>query len=129
MPPGFATVDEKPGTRNFLPEISEVRFMYAIVNIAGVQMRATPEGVLDVPKLAAEPGATVTFDQVMLLADGDKITVGRPLVAKAAITAVVLEHRRGPKVVIGKFKRRKDYRLRKGHRQDFTRVRVTQIAV
>jgi large subunit ribosomal protein L21 len=101
--------------------------MYAIVNIAGVQMRATPEGVLDVPKLAAEPGATVTFDQVLLLADGDKITVGQPTVAKAAITALVLEHRRGPKVVIGKYKRRKDYRLRKGHRQDFTRVRVTDI--
>ena len=99
--------------------------MYAIVSIAGVQMRATPEGVLDVPKLAAEPGATVTFDQVLLLADGDKITVGQPLVAKAQISAVVLEHRRGPKILIGKFKRRKDYRLRKGHRVDFTRVRVT----
>jgi large subunit ribosomal protein L21 len=99
--------------------------MYAIVNIAGVQMRAIPEGVLDVPKLAADPGATVTFDQVLLLADGDKITVGQPVVAKAVITAVVLEHRRGPKILIGKYKRRKDYRLRKGHRQDFTRVRVT----
>ena len=103
--------------------------MYAIVTIAGVQMRATPEAVLDVPLLDAQPGATVTFDQVLLLADGDKITVGQPVVAKAAITAVVLEHRRGPKIIIGKYKRRKDYRLRKGHRQDFTRLRVTDIKV
>ena len=101
--------------------------MYAIVNIAGVQMRATREGILDVPRLAAAPGATVTFDQVLMLADGDKITVGQPVVSKAAITVVVLEHLRGPKVIIGKFKKRKDYRLRKGHRQDFTRVRVTDI--
>jgi large subunit ribosomal protein L21 len=101
--------------------------MYAIVSIAGVQMRATPEDVLDVPRLDAEPGAELKFDQVLLLADGDNITVGRPVVANAVIAAVVLEHRRGPKIIIGKFKRRKDYRLRKGHRVDFTRIRVTGI--
>jgi len=64
---------------------------------------------------------------VSMKLDGDQITVGQPLVSKAAITAVVLEHRRGPKVIIGKFRKRKDYRLKKGHRQDFTRVRVTDI--
>ena len=101
--------------------------MYAIVNIAGVQMRAALEAILDVPCLDAEPGATVSFDQVLLLADGDQITVGQPVVANAAITVEVLEHLRGPKVIIGKYKRRKDYRLKKGHRQDFTRVRVTGI--
>lgn len=101
--------------------------MYAIVSIAGVQVKATPEDVLDVPRLNAEPGAELKFDQVLLVADGDQITVGRPVVANAAIAAVVVEHRRGPKIVIGKFKRRKDYRLRKGHRVDFTRIRVTGI--
>lgn len=101
--------------------------MYAIVSIAGVQMRATPEGILDVPLLDAKPGAELKFDQVLLLADGDQITVGQPVVAKATVAAVVLQHLRGPKIIIGKYKRRKDYRLRKGHRVDFTRIRVTGI--
>jgi large subunit ribosomal protein L21 len=101
--------------------------MYAIVNIAGVQMRAAPEEILDIPLLDALPGAEVTFDQVLMLSDGDQITVGQPVVANASIAVVVLEHLRGPKIIIGKYKRRKDYRLRKGHRQDFTRVRVTGI--
>src|SRR5262249_13025978 len=101
--------------------------MYAIVAIAGVQMKASPDEVLDVPRLAAEPGGTVTFDQVLLVSDGDQVTVGSPIVPNASLTAVVLEHRRGPKVIVGTFKRRKDNRKRKGHRTDFTRVRVTGI--
>ena len=101
--------------------------MYAIVNIAGVQVKASPEEILDVPRLAAEPGGTVEFHEVLLVSDGSKIAVGQPHVAGASLTAVVLEHRRGPKIVIGTFKRRKDERKKKGHRQDFTRVRVTGI--
>jgi len=62
------------------------------------------------------------------LSDGENITVGQPRVPNAAVSAEVLEHRRGPKIVVGTFKRRKDFRKKKGHRQDFTRIRVIGIS-
>jgi large subunit ribosomal protein L21 len=101
--------------------------MYAIVTIAGVQVKASPDEILDVPRLNSEPGATVKFGDVLLVADGDQITVGRPTVPNFSLTAVVLEHRRGPKIIVGTFRRRKDSRKKKGHRTDFTRLRVTGI--
>jgi len=101
--------------------------MYAIVNINGVQTKVTPDEVLEVPLLAGEPGASLTFDQVLLLSDGDKISVGQPYLQGASLTAEVLEHFRGPKLRIFKFKRRRDYRRRKGHRDERTRIRVTAI--
>jgi large subunit ribosomal protein L21 len=101
--------------------------MYAIVNINGVQTKVTPDEVLEVPLLTGEPGASLTFDQVLLLSDGDKISVGQPYLQGASLTAEVLEHFRGPKLRIFKFKRRRDYRRRKGHRDERTRIRVTAI--
>lgn len=103
--------------------------MYAIVNIAGVQVKASPDEVLDVPRLATEPGGTLEFREVLLVSDGGKVTLGRPHVANALVTATVVEHRRGPKVIVGTFKKRKDSRKKKGHRQDFTRLRVTGITL
>jgi large subunit ribosomal protein L21 len=103
--------------------------MYAIVTIGGKQWRAEPDAVLDVPLFAAEPGATVTFEQVNLVADSGKVTLGKPWIDKARVTVTVLEHGRGPKLVVGKFKRRKKYRVKKGHRQGFTRVQVSAIEV
>jgi len=101
--------------------------MYAIVNINGVQTRVEPETVIRVPRLAGEPGATLTFDQVLLVADGESISVGRPYVKGARLTAEVVDHVRGPKLRIFKYKRRDDYRKRRGHRDDLTRLRVTAI--
>jgi large subunit ribosomal protein L21 len=101
--------------------------MYAIVKVAGVQVKASPNEIMEVPLLDAEPGSTVTFPDVLLLADGDKVTLGRPHVAKASVTAKVLEHGRGPKVIVAVFKKRKDFRKKKGHRQDFTKIQVTGI--
>jgi large subunit ribosomal protein L21 len=101
--------------------------MYAIVNIAGVQVKASPEEVVDVPLLEAEAGESVEFREVLLVNDGSSVRIGQPHVPNAAITAEVLEHRRGPKVVVGTFKRRKDFRRKKGHRQSYTRLRVTGI--
>lgn len=101
--------------------------MYAIVNINGIQTRVEPEAVLAVARLAGEPGQSLTFDQVLLLADGDAISVGQPYVAGASLTAEVVEHFRGPKVRMFKYKRRNDYRKRRGHRDDLTRIRVTGI--
>ncbi len=102
--------------------------MYAIVHISGVQTRVTPEEVLDVPRLQGEPGSALTFDQVLLVGDGDRVTVGRPTVKGAMVSAEILEHRRGEKLRIFKFKRRRKYRRRRGHRDELTRIRVTSIS-
>lgn len=101
--------------------------MYAIVSIAGVQVKASPEEIVDVPLLQAEAGESVEFKEVLLVNDGSSVRIGQPHIPNAAITAEVLEHRRGPKVVVGTFKRRKDFRKKKGHRQSYTRLRVTGI--
>lgn len=101
--------------------------MYAIVSINGIQTRVTPDEVLAVPRLKGEPGDTVTFDQVLLVSDGDKITFGQPFLKGASLTAEVVEHLRGPKLKIFKFKRRREYRRRKGHRDELTRIRVSAI--
>jgi large subunit ribosomal protein L21 len=101
--------------------------MYAIVNINGVQTRVEPDTVIQVPRLAGEPGAQLTFDQVLLVADGDSIAVGQPYVQGASLTAEVVDHFRGPKLRIFKYKRRNDFRKRRGHRDDLTRLRVTGI--
>jgi len=101
--------------------------MYAIVDINGTQTRVTPDAVLEVPQLAGEPGSSVTFDRVLLVGNGDRISVGRPAVQGASVAAEILEHLRGPKLRIFKYKRRNDYRRRKGHRDAITRIRVTAI--
>ncbi len=101
--------------------------MYAIVNINGVQTRVEPDTVIQVPRLAGEPGAQLTFDRVLLVADGDSIAVGQPYVAGASLTAEVVDHVRGPKLRIFKYKRRDDFRKRRGHRDEITRLRVTGI--
>ena len=102
--------------------------MYAIVNINGTQVRAEPDQVLEVPRLEGEPGQTLTFERVMLLADGDKVQVGAPYVAKATVSAQIVEHFRGKKVHIVKYKRAKDYHRRRGYRSDLTRIKVSGIS-
>ena len=103
--------------------------MYAIVNINGVQTKVTPDSVVVVPRLKGDPGVTLTFDQVLMVADSEKISVGQPFLKGASLTAQVVEHFRGPKLRIFKFKRRRDYRRRRGHRDERTRLRVTAISV
>ena len=102
--------------------------MYAIVHISGLQTKVTPEEILDVPRLDGEPGASLTFDEVLLVGDGEKISVGRPTVKGATVSAEILEHRRGEKLKIFKFKRRREYRRRRGYRSELTRIRVTSIS-
>src|SRR5258706_9832478 len=104
------------------------RPMYAIVNIAGIQTKVTPDEVLDVALLTGEPGASLQFDQVLLLGDGDKISVGRPTVKGASVSAEIVQHLRGEKIKIFKFKRRREYRRRRGYRSELTRIRVTSIS-
>lgn len=101
--------------------------MYAIVNINGAQTRVTPDATLEVPRLQGEPGQKLEFDQVLMVCDGDRITIGQPYLEGASLTAEVVEHLRGPKLRVFKFKRRREYRRRIGHRDAITRIRVTSI--
>ncbi len=101
--------------------------MFAIVRCLGFQYRVSPDETVRIPLTGAEPGSTLVLDQVLMIRDGDAIKLGRPVVSGARVEAEVLRHGRGPKIVVGKFKRRKGYRRRKGHRQDFTEVRIRSI--
>lgn len=101
--------------------------MYAVIKTGGKQYRVSPGDLLVVEKLAGEPGAEVSFDQVLMLGNGDDVTVGAPTVAGAAVTATLIETRKGEKVKIFKKIRRQGYRRTRGHRQQETVLRVTAI--
>jgi large subunit ribosomal protein L21 len=103
--------------------------MYAIFRAAGKQFRAEKGKTLRLPRLEAEPGATLTFDEVLLSSDGQTIRAGTPLVKGASVTAEVLAEGKEPKIYVFKFKRRKNYRRKTGHRQHFTEVRVTDLTL
>ncbi len=100
---------------------------YAIFKAAGFQYRAELGDVLRLPSLDAESGATVTFDEVLLGSAEDEVLVGRPTLDGAAVRAEVLGHGRADKIIVFKFKRRKNYRRKTGHRQNYTEVRVSEI--
>ncbi|GAB4339829.1 MAG: 50S ribosomal protein L21 [Calditrichia bacterium] len=102
--------------------------MYAIVEIAGKQFRVEKDKVIKVPYLRSEVGETVEFDRVLLLADEKGVKIGRPVVEKAKVSAKVVENGREKTVIVFKKKRRKGYRVRKGHRQHFTKVQIENIA-
>lgn len=101
--------------------------MYAIVECQGFQYRVEPDAVLRIQCVEAEPGSVLTVDRVLLVHDGAATKIGTPVIANAAVELEVLSHGRGPKIRIGKYKRRKDYRRRAGHRQDYTEVKVKAI--
>ena len=103
--------------------------MYAIVDVQGFQYKVAEGETLRVPKLSAEAGATVSFDKVLMVADGDKFTVGAPLVDGAVVKAKVVDQGKYDKVIVFKKKRRKDYSVKRGHRQDFTQVSIENIAL
>ena len=101
--------------------------MFAIVDIAGFQEKVEKGMKLKVPLHDAEVGKTITTDKVLLVADGDNVTIGAPMVSGASIELKVLSHGKGEKIRIQKFKRRKRYRRVKGHRQQYTEVEVMKI--
>jgi large subunit ribosomal protein L21 len=102
--------------------------MYAVIKTGGKQYRVQAGDVLVVEKLAGEPGADVAFGEVLMLGDGEAITVGAPLVDGATVTATLIETRKGEKVKIFKKIRRQGYRRTRGHRQTETVLRVTSVA-
>jgi large subunit ribosomal protein L21 len=100
-------------------------FMYAVISTGGKQYRVQPGETLHVEKLDAT--GSVEFDQVLLVADGDSVKVGAPTVQGAKVTADVLGDGRGEKLLVYKYRRRKGYRRKTGHRQPFTAVKITAI--
>lgn len=100
--------------------------MYAVVSTGGKQLKVEKGTEAVVEKLSAAPGDTVTFD-VLFISDGDSVITDKDALASATVTAEVLEHFKGEKAVVFKFKKRKGYKRTKGHRQSLTRVRITDI--
>lgn len=101
--------------------------MYAIVDISGKQFRAEEGLELKVPHQREEEGKKISFDRVLLLDDGNDIKVGQPTVSGSAVEATIVEHGRDRKVPVFKKKRRKGYRVKNTHRQEFTLIRVENI--
>ena len=101
--------------------------MYAVIATGGKQYKVTQGETLRVEKLAGEEGSTVKLDNVLMVADGDKVEVGTPMLDKATVTAKIMAHGRGEKIEIIKFRRRKHSRRQMGHRQSYTEIEVTEI--
>jgi large subunit ribosomal protein L21 len=101
--------------------------MYAIVEIAGQQFKVAKDQKVFVHRLQGETGSKVTFDNVLLVDNGD-ITIGAPAIEGAAVTAKILSHLKGDKVIVFKKKRRKGYRVKNGHRQSLTEIQIETIA-
>lgn len=102
--------------------------MYAVVKIAGQQFKVAPSEKLYVPKLQSEVGAKVTFDRVLVVGDDTKTTVGKPYVSGAKVQATVLQHVKDDTVIVLKKKKRKGYRVRNGHRQQYTQIEINSLA-
>ena len=102
--------------------------MRAIIETGGKQFTVAPEDTIRVPSLSGEPGDEVTFDRVLYAAD-EEIHVGSPAVAGATVTAEIVKHGRGKKIVVFKYKKRKRYSRKTGHRQNFTELRITGVSL
>lgn len=101
--------------------------MFAVIKTGGKQYRVQEGDILEVEKLDRDEGQKVVFDEVLLIEDGDKVLLGTPLIERARVKAQVVENFRDEKIIIFKKKRRKQYRRKKGHRQELTRVKIEEI--
>ena len=101
--------------------------MYAVIKTGGKQYKVAPGEKLKVETLVADVGATVSFDQVLMIADGEQHKIGAPMLAGGKVTAEVVSHGRGDKIRIIKHRRRKNYHREMGHRQNFTEVQIKEI--
>lgn len=101
--------------------------MYAVIKTGGKQYRVAKDDVVTIEKVTGDAGAKVEFTEVLLVGSGEGVKVGSPTVAGASVTAELVEHTRGPKLIAFKKRRRKNSRRKKGHRQDLSTVRITAI--
>ena len=102
--------------------------MYAVIRTGGKQYKVAAGGKLKVETLTADVGSEIEINDVLMVADGDNIKIGAPIVAGAVVKATVLSHGRGEKVMIFKMRRRKHYRKTQGHRQNYTEIRIDGIS-
>jgi large subunit ribosomal protein L21 len=102
--------------------------MYAVVEIAGTQVKVSPSDKVFVPKISSEIGSKIKFDKVLLTGDDKKASVGSPYVKGAFVEAKVLRHVKDETVIVLKKKKRKGYRVRNGHRQQYTEIEITSLA-
>ena len=100
---------------------------YAIVESGGKQYKAVEGGFIDVDRLPANPGDSIELDSVLLVADGEEIAIGTPTVEGAKVKATVVEHVKGPKLIVFKYRPKKRYRVKTGHRQQYTRLQILEI--
>jgi len=101
--------------------------MYAVIKTGGKQYRVAANDVLEIERLPGEAGAKVEFTEVLMVGEGEAVKVGKPLVSGAKVLAELVEQSRGPKLIAFKKRRRKNSRRKKGHRQDLSTVRITDI--
>jgi large subunit ribosomal protein L21 len=102
--------------------------MYAVIATGGKQYRVATGDVITVEKIASEPGSEVQFDRVLMVGEGEQVTVGTPYVNGGKVSGKVLAQERGDKILVVKFRRRKHYRKQMGHRQHYTKVEITGIS-
>jgi large subunit ribosomal protein L21 len=102
--------------------------MFAVVEIAGQQYKVSKADRIYVPRLESEVGSKVTFDKVLLLGDEKSTKIGTPVINGSVVEAKVLEHVRDEKVTVFKKKRRKGYKVRRGHRQHYTEIEITKVS-
>jgi large subunit ribosomal protein L21 len=101
--------------------------MYAVVSTGGKQYRVQQGETLRIEKIPGEVGSKVTFDRVLMVADGENVRLGQPVLEKAAVLASIVEQDKAKKILVFKYKRRKRYRRKNGHRQPFTAIRIDGI--
>jgi large subunit ribosomal protein L21 len=101
--------------------------MYAVVSSGGKQYRVQPGDILKVEKIPGDVGSVVSFDRVLMVADGDDVKIGQPVLEDAMVTGRIVEQGKAAKIIVFKYKRRKRYRRKHGHRQQFTAVKIDKI--
>ena len=103
--------------------------MYAIIETGGKQYKVEQGQIINVEKLDVAQGEEINFDKVLLIKNGDKIVAGSPIIEKAKVVGEVIETAKGKKIIIFKYKRRKNYRRKKGHRQWYSKVKIKEISM
>jgi large subunit ribosomal protein L21 len=103
--------------------------MYAVVSTGGKQYKVQEGETLSVEKLPGEEGSQISFDRVLMYSDDENLTVGKPVIENAVVSAHIIEQGKSKKILVFKYKRRKRYRRKQGHRQAFTKVKIDSIAV